>query len=218
MVDNPSTVPPEPDVSPEGGENAPSAPEGGTEAPSPEETALKQINENAGRNYATLDEAFKGMKETYSFVGSDALKEIRDKAKKFDLSSQPPSAEEKAEKVYGKVDRMEFLQLHPEAKEYTDLVGAIARDQDVSWAEAFDSDEGKKIQGMIKRDQEESEPANPPFVQSGQRLPEGEARMTKEDFSKLPLNEQKKIIDALPSWNEPFPKGTFKSSPQTGGR
>lgn len=217
MDPNPSIVPPAPDVSAGEGENAPS-PEGGTDTPSPEETALKQINESSGRNYTTLDEALKGMKETYSFVGSEALKEIRDKAKKFDLSSGPPTHEEKTEKFYGKVDRMEFLQLHPEAKEYTGLISAIAKDQDVSWEDAFESDEGKKVQTMIKRDQEESEPANPPFVTSGQRLPEGQTGLTKEEFSKLPLEEQKKIIDKLPGWLEPFPKGTFKSSPQTSGR
>lgn len=61
-VHSPSTSTPSPT-----GEAAPSATQG-TPSEVPQEVAL--INEMTGRNYKTLDEARKGVKETFSYVGT----------------------------------------------------------------------------------------------------------------------------------------------------
>jgi len=216
MSDNPSTVPSEADVTSEGGENV----GGETQAPSYEEKLLQEINEATGRNYKTLEEAKKGIKETYSFVGSDVIAELRRKAQEYDKLKTRMEKERTPEvqqnEFYQKVDKLELVMKHPDVEPYADLVGAIAREKGISWIEAYEqTPEGKKIQAMVERDRKEKEKESPSFAESNQRIPGGKMGISREEFAKLPLEEQKKIISKLPAWNDKFPQGHFISSKLT---
>lgn len=212
MVVNPTPVTPQP------GEGVNDPP---TEEVKPEQLVLNSINEATGRNYPTLEEAKKGLKETYGFVGDEVIAELRRKAQEFDkLKARPLQGTEKSEEFYKKVDKMEFLLKFPDARPYADMIGAIARDKGVSWFEAYETTEsGKKIQKIVEKDVEERKAAEPSFVTGGgARLAPSQqlTGMSTEEFSKLPLEEQKKIIEKLPIWSEKIPKGTFRSKKTTG--
>jgi hypothetical protein len=206
MNDNPTTVPSEANVTSEEGVNVGESQGSGQEL-------LNKINEATGRNYTSLEEAMKGVQETYKFVGSETIAELRRKAQEFDkLKRRPLEGTEKAEEFYRKVDRMEFLLKYPDAEPIADLVGAIAREKGISWFEAYETTEaGKKLQKFVEREKKEREAARPSFIQSGQRLPEGQMAISPEEFSRLSLEEQRKIVEKLPGWNKEIPKTTFGS-------
>ncbi len=216
MVDNPSTVPSGGELAPEEGENV--AEESQAPESSPEEKLLTEINQATGRNYANLQEAIKGIKETYSFVGSEVIAELRKKAQEYDkLKRQTLPPEEKAQEFYKKVDRMEFLLKYPEAESVVGLVAAIAKDKGMSYAEAYESTpEGKRLQKIVEQEKKEKEAAQPEHLVPGQRLGPGEISISLEEFSRLPLEEQRKIVSKLPGWSEKLPRGHFSSTRRSG--
>jgi len=221
MVDNPTSVPGEPtfpaDTSPDKGSS-----EGvnANQEISPEQKILNQINEASGRNYASLEEAISGVKETYSFVGSEAMQEMQRLAKAGEkvLSRQKPqSSGERVEQLARQLEEIRFTQSYPEAKSIASLVGDIASKRNLSWEDAYtQTPEGKKLQKLVEIERKEQEAANPATVQSGQRL-FGEGRaITRDEFSKLPLEEQRKIVSKLPTYEKIFPKGQYSSGKRTG--
>jgi hypothetical protein len=209
MDNNPSTVPPAPEGSGEGENVGQEEPK----EPSFEEKALQMVNEATGRNYPDLETAQKAIKDTYSFVGDDTIKELKTKAQEFDkMKKRPLEGTAKAEEFYSKVDKMEFLLRHPDAEPYADIIGAIARDKGISWFDAYESSQGEKIKAIVEKEKKEKEAESPSFVESGQRLPEGKMAVSAEEFKKLPLEEQKKIVEKLPQWGEKIPRGILRST------
>lgn len=197
-MNNLSNVPPETDVIPGGGENVV---EGQEEKP--EEQLLKGINEATGRDYKTLEEAKKGMAETYKFIGS--LGDIKEKAQAYDsLQTAKKTVKQEIDEKYDKVDRMEFIFNNPDAKDVVGDIASISKQTGKSMQEVYDNSALKRL---VEKEKKEQEAAHPSFVASGQRLAPGEMAMSTEEFRKLPLEEQEKIVKKLPGWNEVIPKG-----------
>ena len=200
-MDNPTNVPSEFDVNPEEGVNAPEERQA---------ELLKEVNEATGRNYQSLEEAKKGLKETYSFVGS--LGDVKEKARQFELlQKEKKTAKDEVEEKYAKIDRMEFLFQYPEAERVIEEVEALSKRKGISMKEAYDNSQLKK---WVEKEVEEQEASMPSFVTSGQRLAPGQVGMSREEFAKLPLEEQKKIVEKLPGWGEKVSKGEYRSSPR----
>lgn len=202
MDNNPSFVPSGGDVAPEEGENVN---EGLPQT-------LKEINEATGRNYSSLDEAKKGMQETYKFVG--ALGDVKKKAEAYDaLQKAKMSANEQTKEQTMKVDKLELLYERPDLREFPDVVDLIlegARAKGKKASEFFDE---SPLKGFIEKETKEKQAKNPQYTVPGQRLPEGEIGISPEEFNRLPLAEQKKIVEKLPGWNEPLPRGQHYSTP-----
>jgi hypothetical protein len=201
MVDNPLTVPPEKGE----GENV--------EQGNTSQELLAKLNEKAGRNYDSLEEALDGVGETYAFVGK--LGEVKTKAKKYDEMQKAPPRKE--DEYYHKVDKIEFLHQHPEATSVADIVGTLAKTKNVSWEEAYEeTQEGKNLQRFVKMDADAQAAKEPAMVESGIRLSGGKGPISKKEFSNLPLEEQKKIVSKLGMWGEKFPLGHFSTSKKSG--
>lgn len=189
---NPSIISPGDDVAPEEGENV-STPD-----------ALEQINKATGRNYKSLDEALGGVKETFSFVG----KKIEPKK---DVPPQPKpenGLQEEVKKLQLTVEKNDFLNNNPEAKEYSDEIGALAQSKGVSWQEAYDN---SRIKSLVKEKYRAGEEA--PMVVTGQRLHRSQnVDVTSDNFHLLSPDEQAKVVQKLPEWNESFGATTWNNA------
>ncbi|KKK74928.1 hypothetical protein LCGC14_2878830, partial [marine sediment metagenome] len=71
------------------------------------------------------------------------------------------------------------------------------------------------LKKFVEKERKEQEAANPDIVTSGQRLAPGQASLSREDFIRLPLEEQRKIVERLPAWGQQLPKGSWASSTRT---
>jgi hypothetical protein len=185
---NPSIVPGEDDVTSSEEENV-STPD-----------ALEQINKATGRNYTSLDEALGGVKETFSFVG-----------KKTETKSVTPQPKvennlgEEVKKLQFSVDRNAFLANNPEAKDFSDEIGAIAQSKGISMQEAYDN---SRIKSLAKEKYQAGEET--PMVATGQRLRRSQnADVNVENFRFLPREEQEKVMRSLPAWSKPFKETTW---------
>lgn len=116
--------------------------------------SLRKIEEATGRKFATLDDALKSLKETYSYVGKagqaeKALKKVLAAFQAKDISeleakvgkttqtsSQTPS-EDSALKF--KIEKLAFLVEHPEAKDHLEFLTKLAKADGVSLEEAYKS-------------------------------------------------------------------------------
>jgi|TARA_Y100000296_G_C5177296_1_gene260851 hypothetical protein len=192
MVNKPSITDPQgADVTPgEGGENV---------TPQGDNLTLEEINTLMSREYKSIEEARKGMKEQTSYIG-----ELGPKAAEFDKIEAAKSSEEKNQDANvatsDKIAKMEFGMEHPDAKGYSDDVQAIAKQKGVSMSEAYKDSAFEK---MVQQEQKLQKPASPEFVEGG-RLPEGEKGITKEQIRSMPIEDAKKMVEALPSWNRPI--------------
>lgn len=180
---NPSDVPSENDVVSEEVENV-STPD-----------ALEQINKASGRNYKSLEEALGGVRETFSFVGK--------KAEPKNVAPQPETKDalkEEVEKLSWKADKNEFLYQNPEAKDFSDEIGALAKAKGVSWQEAYDN---SRFKSLIKDKYQAGEET--PVVSTGQRLRRNQnVDISTDNFRFLSPQEQAKVIQKLPTWNRPL--------------
>lgn len=202
MDDNLSFVPSGGDVAPEGGENVS---EGIPQT-------LIEINEVTGRNYSSLEEAKRGIQETYKFVGS--LGDVKKKAQAYDeLQTAKKTANQQQAEQSVKVDKLELLYERPDLKEFPDVVDLILEGAKAKGKKASEFFDESPLKRFIEKENKEKQAKNPPYITSGQRLPEGEIGISPEEFSKLPLSEQKKIVEKLPGWNEPLPRGQHYSTP-----
>jgi hypothetical protein len=177
---NPSIVPSDDDVASEEVENV-STPD-----------ALEQINKATGRNYKSLDEALGGVKETFSFVGK--------KTEPKDVTpAKAETADGKVEKLEWEMGKMNFVSTNPEAKDYVNEIGALAKANNVSWQEAYDN---SRIKSLVKQSQAGDET---PMVVTGQRLRRSQnVGLSSENFANLPMLEQDKIVKGLPAWSKPL--------------
>jgi len=199
---------------PEGSDVKPA--EGGDAQPSGEESkslTLEEINKQTGKDFKTIDEFLKSSKEAESFIGG--LGEIKNKAQKWDEmeSRKQVTPQEKIQQEYspgGRIDRIEFNQKFPGTSAVLEEVASIAKARGKSMAEVYN---GSYLQKSVEKELKEQEAAQPGFVASGQRLPKGQTPYSIEDFNKLSLEEQKKIIEKTSLvQGESFPKGVFRSS------
>ena len=213
-MDEALTQTPGADVTPEEGGDA-QLQEG---ASTDEAKLLAEVNKKTGKQFKSMDEYWKADKEKEAFIGG--LGDIKEKAQKFDESEAKKSERERVstreQEYYGKggrVERMEFLYGHPEAKSVIEEIAALAKQRNMSMEQAYESSPLKKYVDKEKKDQEV---AQPEFVASGQRLAPGRTGMSREEFAKLPREEQQKIVSKLPGWSQTtigeVTKGGLKSS------
>lgn len=180
---NPSYISSEDDVASEEVENV-STPD-----------VLGEINKASGRNYKSLEEALGGVKETFSFVGK--------KAEPKNVAPQSETKDVLKEEVASlrmEVGRNSFLSANPEAKDFADEIGAIAKAKDISWQEAYDN---SRIKSLVKEKYQAGEET--PMVSTGQRLRRNQnVDVSTDNFRFLSPNEQKKVIEKMPTWNRPL--------------
>ena len=183
---NPSAIPGGDDVDSSEGENV-SAPD-----------VLSEINKASGRNYPSVDEALKGIRNTYSSVGEKKVApnlnvSVEDKSK--------PELRADVEALKWRNDKLEFLFLNPEAIGYADEIGAIAHTKNIGWQEAYDN---SKFKSLIKEKARAGEET--PVVETGQRITQTgkTVGLTRDEFSRLPLADQKRIVESLPTWYSEF--------------
>jgi len=202
-LNNPSDVPGDPHVSSAEAENVNGNPTEGT---------LAEINKATGRNYTSLEEATKGINETYSFVGN--LGDVKDKATKYDEIQAGKSAADQAKDVNAEkwetFDKQSFLYGNPNAKSVADDVFAIAKAKGITMEQAY---EASPLKGFIDKQVAEQEPARGSLTPSGAIAGGGNAGpVNREDFNRLPLAEQKKLVSAFSTANESVGKGIYHSS------
>jgi len=202
-LNNPSDVPSDSHVRSVEAENVNDNPTNGT---------LAEINKATGRDYATLDDATKGMSETYNFVGS--LGEVKDKATKYDEIQAGKSAAEQAKDrdadKWEKFDKQSFLYNNKDAAGVADDVYAIAKSKGVTMEQAYND---SPLKGFIDKQVAEQEPARGALAPSG-AIAGGVAGgpLNAEEFNRLPLEEQRKVIGALETSNHPVGRGVYHST------
>ena len=173
----------------------------------PDKEFLQKVNETTGRNYENMEEALKGLKETYSFVGDETIAKLREKASKFEELSQkeaPKKPQPEYQGMNDRLDRIEFLRKYPEAESVVDVVSSRARDKSVTFEEAYI---GSPLRSMVESEAKRlGKKAKPGFIESGQRVSIGgtPVDISREEFKKLPLAEKRKIVSRLPGWNKPI--------------
>lgn len=120
---------------------------------------LKTINDIAGREYKTVDDAKKGIKETFDFVGKagqsqklvteiagklglDGEKGVMQWLNAFGAGSAPAETPETKSQPASKEDvkDLRFLVDHPDLKEHLTLIKKIASVDGVEYDEAVKSD------------------------------------------------------------------------------
>ena len=161
--------------------------------------SLEDVNKLTGRDYKSLDEAQKGIKELTSYVGK-----LGPKAAEWDKLQAQKTPEQRSaeagEVTIDKVSRMEFLIEHPEAKGVADDVQAIAKHKGISMSEAYDNSPLRKV---VESETKRQQAANPTYVESG-RLPKGKERITKEQFKNMSMEDARKLVESTNAWNEPI--------------
>ncbi len=200
----PKPVPSGQDVPPEGGAgNAP--PTGDTS-----EATLKAINEAAGREYKNIEEANKGIKETFGFVGQ--MGDLKEKAKKYDAIQEKKSQKQKEKdgrtEDTDRMNRLEFLFKNPDAKFVPGVendIQAVAKQKGISMEEVY---KDSVFSRQVETEKKSQEAASPQGIE-GSRLPEGKAGISLEDFKALSQEKKDEIVMSLPSFQ------SFKKSPQT---
>jgi hypothetical protein len=180
---NPSYVSSEDDVASEEVENV-STPD-----------VLGEINKASGRNYKSLEEALGGVKETFSFVGKKA--EPKNVAPQLETKDV---LKEEVANLRMEVGRNSFLSANPEAKDFADEIGSIAKAKGVSWQEAYDN---SRIKSLVKERNQAGEET--PMVSTGQRLRRNQnVDVSTENFRFLSPDDQRKVIEKMPTWNRPL--------------
>lgn len=189
-----------------------SAEGGDAQLPGGEKLSLEEINKQTGKQFKSIDEFLESSKKAESFIGG--LTEVREKAQKWDEAEarKTVTPENKIKEEYssgGRIDRIEFNQKFPGTSAVVEEVASIAKARGKSMAEVY---EGSYLQKSVEKEVKEQEATQPGVIVPGQRLPEGQVGLSREDFNKLPMEEQKKIMDKLPGWEQQLPKTGFKSS------
>ena len=202
-LNNPSGVP---------GESLENSAEAENVNGNPTTGTLAEINQATGRNYATLEDATKGMQETYSFVGN--LGEIKDKAVKYDEAqaarTNAQRATDASNDTMNRVEIMEFRYSHPEAKSVEADIQAIAQAKGITMDEAYNQ---SPMKSFIDKQVQEQAPATGSLAPSGAISGEGSLGPANiDDFNKLPLAEQKKLVGTFTSATQVVGKGIYHSS------
>lgn len=165
---------------------------------------LKELGESAGREFTNKEDFVKHYKNQSSFVGDSAVQKLREKAQQFDAleakKSEKTRAKEGQSELYDRMDKNEFLLKNPDAKNVVDDIHAISKARGISMDEAY---QNSALKGVVETQMKEQEAANPQFVESG-RLPEKKSDVEMKDFKGLPLAEQEKIAQSLPSFDKSF--------------
>lgn len=190
-----------------------SSAEGGNVNPTAQEDLVNDFNKATGRNFKTIDDVKKSMKDSFDFISQ--LGDIKEKAQKYDQIEEEKNRtpEQVNDERYNKIDKLDFLYQHPEAKDVVDDVADIARSRNISFVQAYETSSLKKV---VDKQAEEEKAQSPDFVDSNQRIVGGKAPLSTDDFTNLPLEEQRKIITQLPSWRTGFGKTSISSSRKTG--
>jgi len=174
----------------------------------PTEGALAEINKATGRNYASLEEATKGVKETYSFVSGVGT--VKEKAQKYDDIQASKSAAEQAKDIdadkWAKFDKQSFLYGNPQAASVADDVYAISKARGIPMEQAYND---SPLKGFIDKQTAEQEPARGALAPSGAIAGGAQSGpVTSEEFNKLPLEEQRKIIGVFETSNQRVGRST----------
>jgi len=100
---------------------------------------LEKINETTGRSYKNVEDALKGIKETYSFVG----KKQEVSGKKQEVSKEEEEQSKKLEDIVkdntAELQKLRFLKAHPEAEAVYATVKALAKDSESSLEDAYNN-------------------------------------------------------------------------------
>lgn len=165
---------------------------------------LEELEESAGREFANKDDFVKHYKSQASFVGDEAVQKLREKAQKFDeieaRKTEKTRAKEGQSELYNRVEKNEFLLKNPNAKNVVDDVHAISKSKGISMDSAY---QNSALKGVVETEMKAQEAANPQFVESG-RLPDRKSETSLKDFKGLPLDDQEKIAQSLPSFEKSF--------------
>lgn len=213
-MDETKTQTPGADVTPEGGGDA--QPSEG-DLKSSESITLEEVNKQTGKDFKSLEEFWKADKEKEGFIGG--LGEVKDKAQKWDEAEagKTITPQEKIKEEYspgGRIDRIEFNQKFPGTGAVVEEIASIAKARGKSMAEVYPD---SYLEKSVEKERKEQEAASPGVMTPGAKLPPGQLSMSVEDFNKLPLEEQRKIVEKLPQWTEKISEmGSFKSSKRTG--
>jgi hypothetical protein len=166
--------------------------------------ALRLINESTGRNYLNLEEAQKGLSETYRNIG--ALSDIKDKAMKWDEHQAKKTIKQKVgdanSELYSRVDKMEFLNIHPFAKSVVDEIYSIAQSTGKRMEDVYNS---SPVFKQFVENERKSQEASKSQYAEGDRLSPTVKGVSRDDFKNLPYDEQKKVVTKLDAWNKPIP-------------
>ena len=108
----------------------------------PADDVLVKINKTIGRNYKSLEEALKGIKETYSYVGK---KISETQTKKTESSGEEMTAEEKAQEALNRIQEFELLSKYPESKEILEEIKDLAESKNLSLVEAYEQSSLKSL-------------------------------------------------------------------------
>lgn len=210
-----STNPEEQDVSSPEGENDVSTDQGG-ETGSGDSSESKQkpvdlgyIKKVTGREFKSVEDFEKHYKELSSFVGKNP-KELKDKADSFDrIMTEANAAVKSAEngektnlqdsevsQLKAKVQEMEFLGKHPEAKNSLELIASVAKGKGVSLEEAYES--GLKDLITSKSESEKAkEQEQFVGVESKSRISQGKANKINELAQKVVKSDSVEDKEAL---------------------
>lgn len=117
-----------------------SAPEDkGNESTPPAGMSLEDINKLTGRTYTTLEDAQKGIKETYGFVGAKPKEIVKEVVKEV-IPKDVVTREE--------FQTSEFFRDNADANKHRDLVTTVAKANGISVQDAFKSE---FVQNTIKQ-------------------------------------------------------------------
>jgi len=172
--------------------NVPSAPSvSAVEGGNVEAVIVEKFNKETGRQFKTVDDAVKSMKDTFDFVAK--LGDVKEKATKYDemVKSKPSTSSDE------RVDKLEFIYKHPEAKDVVEDVAAIAKTKGTTYETAYESSFLKKY---VESEVEKQKGNAPMYVSPNQRIDANKGPISVEDFKKLTPEEQRKIVTQLPSW------------------
>lgn len=147
------------------------------------ESFLRDINKATGRNYQTIDDAKRGIEETYKFVGQ------RDKIQ--ETPKEEPKSQKPTSDFEERLNRMEFASQNPEYKDYYDLVSGIAKSKNISTYEALNNTlEGQKIKKLVDMDK------GSVAVESSNRL-KGGNKVDLAKFKTLSKEDKAKALKAM---------------------
>jgi len=194
------------------GESLENSAEAGNVNDNPTEGTLAEINKATGRNYATLEDATQGMTETYGFMGK--LSEVKDKAEKYDQQQAAKSSAQQAKDVnadkWANFDKQSFLYANPAAASVAEDVYSIAQAKGISMEQAY---QASPLKGFVDQQAAEQAPATGSLAPSGAISGEGSSGpVNRDDFNKLSLDEQRKLVGTFSSANQKVGKGIYKSS------
>lgn len=121
----------------------------GNATPPNQGLSLEDINTMTGRNYATIEDARKGIDNTYKFVGQP-----RPAAPAAPAAPSPSAVIPEGYVSRTELDKMLFYRDNPEYKKQESLIEALAAKNRISPQEVVKGEEYKGLAGLISKGEE----------------------------------------------------------------